>query len=93
MWDIDHVIPLSVFDFNDIENQEENKKLCYNWVNLRPLIKLGKEGNIAKSNKIIIDYIQKQIDDVSKYIKINTNFEYQNLSGMINWLRENTQVR
>ena len=93
-WDIDHVIPTSIFDFSNINNI----KLCYNWVNLRPLEKVK---NISKSNKIDLIYINKQIEDVQAYISVdcsstknnNTNYEYQSLSEMKNWLREKTQVR
>lgn len=82
-WDIDHVIPLSLFDFS----QEINIKICYNWINLRPL---EKKVNIAKSNVIQEIYINEHIKDIQKYLENNTNYEYQSLSEMINWLRVNT---
>jgi hypothetical protein len=82
-WDIDHVIPLSLFDFS----QEINIKICYNWINLRPL---EKKVNITKSNIIQKNYINEHIKDIQKYLENNTNYEYQSLSEMINWLRVNT---
>lgn len=83
LWEIDHVIPLSKFDFSD----SNSIKICYNWINLKPLLK---KDNIAKSNKIIKSFIDNHIITVNKYIQDNTNFEYQTLSEMIEWLREKT---
>lgn len=44
-WHIDHVLPVSSFDFS----KQEDRERCFNWTNLNPL-----EGveNIRKSNKI-----------------------------------------
>ena len=84
-WDIDHVIPLSKFNFNN----EVELKICYNWINLRPL---EKKTNILKSNNIDIEYINKHIDDITMYKNNNTDYEYQSLTEMLDWLREKTQV-
>lgn len=84
-WDIDHVIPLSKFDFNN----EVELQICYNWINLRPL---EKKINILKSDKIDIEYINKHINNITIYKKNNTNYEYQSLTEMLDWLREKTQV-
>ena len=35
-WDIDHIRPCSTFD---LESNEEQLKVCFNWMNLRPLWK------------------------------------------------------
>ena len=85
-WDMDHVIPTSILNFSI----EKNIKFCYNWTNFRPL---KKSDNMSKSNKLYFNYILNQINDVKKYIKNNTNYEYQSLEEMQDWLRENTQVR
>ena len=85
LWDMDHVIPTSILDFTN----ENNIKFCYNWVNFRPLLK---KDNIKKSNKIDLKYILNQIQDVKSYIINNTNYEYQGLAEMQDWLRENTQT-
>jgi len=52
VWHIDHTMPCSVFDFKI----EENRKACFNWTNLAPMI--GSE-NISKSNKIDVTRIAK----------------------------------
>jgi hypothetical protein len=45
-WDIDHVIPCSSFDMNDVQEQ----KTCFNWRNCRPY---ESTKNKIKHNKII----------------------------------------
>lgn len=80
-WEIDHVIPLSKFNFSE----NNDIKICYNWTNLKPLIK---KDNTSKSNKIIKTYIYDHINQAKEYIKQNTNFEYQTLEEMTEWLRE-----
>jgi hypothetical protein len=47
-WTIDHVNPCSIYDLT----KEENLNECFNWRNLRPMIKIN---NSKKTNKIIID--------------------------------------
>lgn len=42
MWHIDHVMPCSSFDL-------DNMKECFNWKNMRPF---KKEKNLKKSSKI-----------------------------------------
>ena len=45
-WHIDHIIPCSSFDLNNIEEQ----KRCFHYSNLQPL---WAEDNLRKSNKIL----------------------------------------
>lgn len=45
-WHIDHTIPCDYYDFSD----KENFKICFNWINLRPLEKIE---NLKKNSKII----------------------------------------
>ena len=61
-WDMDHVIPTSILNFSI----EKNIKFCYNWTNFRPS---KKSDNMSKSNKLYINYILNQINDVKKYIR------------------------
>ena len=46
-WQIDHIYPISKYDFTDINNFYE----CFHYTNLQPL---WAEENRIKSNKIII---------------------------------------
>ena len=46
-WHIDHIMPISSFNLNDVEEQ----KVCFNYRNTRPL--WGKE-NLSKGKKIIL---------------------------------------
>ena len=45
IWHIDHIIPLSFFDMNDITEQ----KLAFHWGNLQPLLS---SENIQKNDKV-----------------------------------------
>jgi hypothetical protein len=51
-WHIDHVLPVSSFDFS----KESDRQLCFNWTNLMPL-----EGveNMKKSNKISHEMVSR----------------------------------
>lgn len=46
LWEIDHIIPLSLFDFSDLEQQ----KKAFHYTNTRPL---AISENRTKSNKIL----------------------------------------
>lgn len=63
-WHIDHVIPCAHFDFT----KEEDIKTCFIWTNLRPLE--GKENN-SKKDKIIPEEIEKQKNQVSKFLLLH----------------------
>jgi len=82
-WHIDHVYPINQFNMSN----ELEKRICFNWKNLRPLN--GKE-NISKSDDIKIDYILNHYKDVVTYISNNNIImnEYQNLEETLDWLRE-----
>ena len=61
-WHIDHTMPCSVFDFAI----EENRKVCFNWSNLFPMI--GEE-NISKSNKIDMALVTKNKQIARDFMK------------------------
>jgi hypothetical protein len=63
-WEIDHVIPCSVFDFN----KEDDQLKCFNWTNLRPCWKID---NIIKGDKIIESIIQSHNSKVQEFINLN----------------------
>ena len=67
-WHIDYVVPCSSFDLT----KEEDRFICYNWCNLRPL---SKEENMMKSNKLLEDEIKhhKLIVEIYKALKSGTN--------------------
>jgi len=52
-WELDHVIPCAKFN---LEN-ESNKKICFNWTNIAPLLS---NENRTKNNKIINSHILRQ---------------------------------
>lgn len=58
VWHIDHVIPLSRFDLEDIEEQ----MVAFNWRNTMPLLA---SENLSKNNKIL----QVQVEQHLKYLK------------------------
>ena len=64
VWHIDHTMPCSVFDFNI----DENRKTCFNWTNLAPM--MGVE-NMSKSNKIDMTRIAKMKDLAHKFLLLH----------------------
>ena len=46
-WNIDHIVPCSIFDFTDPIEQEQ----CFHFTNLQPLWERGPNGNLEKHNK------------------------------------------
>lgn len=66
LWHVDHTMPCSVFDFSI----EENRKVCFNWTNLFPM--LGEE-NLAKSAKIDMALVTKNKEIARNYLKSHSN--------------------
>lgn len=67
VWHIDHVIPLSKFDFEN----EQDKFMAFNWRNTMPL--LAKE-NLAKNNKVLKPQIEQHLAALKTY-HIEKNIE------------------
>ena len=64
LWHIDHVIPISRFNLEDIGEQ----LIAFNWRNTMPL--LAKE-NLAKNNKIIPSQIEQHLKYLKDYHETN----------------------
>jgi hypothetical protein len=60
MWHIDHVIPISKFDLNDLEEQ----LLAFNWRNTMPL---SSKENLTKNNKIIKEQVEQHYKKLVEY--------------------------
>lgn len=81
VWQIDHIIPISKFDFSN----ENEKQICFHWTNLQPLFS---NENRSKSNKIELHYYFNNIVNVNRFNKKNKQYlGYQNLNESLNWLR------
>lgn len=68
LWHIDHVIPLSFFNLNDVNEQ----KLAFNWSNLRPF--LARE-NLKKNCKIYKDDTIIHMDTLKEFTNLNTGYQ------------------
>ena len=60
VWHIDHIIPLSKFNFDN----EQDKFTAFNWRNTMPL--LAKE-NLTKNNKVLKPQIEKHLVTLMEY--------------------------
>jgi hypothetical protein len=60
IWHIDHVIPLSKFNFE----KEQDRLIAFNWRNTMPL--LAKE-NLSKNNRILKPQIEKHLKSLTDY--------------------------
>jgi len=63
-WEIDHVYPCSRFDLSI----EADRQVCFNWKNMRPLLK---KANSLKTNKILDDEILKHDKIIQQYLTLN----------------------
>ena len=59
-WHIDHVIPLSKFNLENIDDQ----MIAFNWRNTMPLLA---KDNLSKNNKIIISQIEEHLEKLKEY--------------------------
>lgn len=66
LWHLDHVIPCSLFDFNN----ELEKYYCFNWSNYRPLYK---NKNLSRQNKLTYNDILLHDIRIKSFIFKNKN--------------------
>ncbi len=82
-WHIDHILPISIFDFSKINEQQ----ICFHWTNLQPLNGLE---NQQKSNKIELHHYFNNLVNVIRFNSKYKNFlGYQILNESLKWLRDN----
>lgn len=60
VWHIDHVIPLSKFDFKN----EQDALIAFNWRNTAPLLA---KDNLSKNNKILKPQIEQHLKTLTDY--------------------------
>ena len=60
VWHIDHVIPISKFNMDNLDDQ----LLAFNWRNTMPL---SREENLKKGNKIIKVQVSEHFEKIKKY--------------------------
>jgi hypothetical protein len=86
-WHIDHILPVSKFDFND----ENNLHICFHWTNLQPLII---EENLEKTNRIEHHHYFNNFISVFRFNKLNNQFlGYEALNKSLKWLRLELRYR
>lgn len=82
-WHIDHILPISRFNFNNINEIQ----ICFHWTNLQPL---PKKDNIAKLNKIQLHHYFNNMISVFRFNNIHKQFMgYQAVNESLQWLRKN----
>jgi hypothetical protein len=67
-WHLDHVIPIAFFDLI----KEDERYICFNWSNIRPL---EKKANISKSDNIVKDYILQHYEELKKFCALHERYQ------------------
>lgn len=83
-WHIDHIIPVSIFDFS----LQQDKYVGFGWTNLQPL---ERRENQSKSAKIQLHYYFNSIITIHRFIQ-NEQLdisEYQRIDESRSWIRNN----
>lgn len=81
-WQIDHILPISIFDFNN----EKSKYICFHWTNLQPL---PSYENRSKSDKLHLHYYFNNIVNINRFNKKYKNFlGYQTVNESLQWLKK-----
>jgi hypothetical protein len=80
-WHIDHILPVSKFDFGD----NRSMYICFHWTNLQPLV--GSE-NQEKHAKIQLHYYYNNIVNVCRFNRVYNQFlGYQAVNESLRWLK------
>jgi len=83
-WEIDHILPVSAFDFTEINNIQ----ICFHWTNLQPLIC---SLNRSKSAKLQLHYYFNNIVNIHRFNqKYNQFLGYQAICESNSWLKIKT---
>lgn len=84
-WHIDHVLPISRFDFTD----PTQGAVCFSWTNLQPLRACE---NQSKSNKILPHHFFNSLISAHRFIQNHglDQKEYQRIRESLSWLRAKT---
>lgn len=57
VWDVDHIVPTSVFNLQDSEEQ----RVCFNWKNMRPMERMANKSKSAKITLPLASWIPSHI--------------------------------
>lgn len=86
-WQIDHILPINGFEFND----DRAKNICFHWTNLQPLTCFE---NRSKSDKLLPHYYFNNIVNVNRFNQKYNNFlGYEILDESLRWLRSKLRYR
>jgi hypothetical protein len=81
VWQIDHILPISKFDFSI----EDNLHICFHWTNLQPL---QSKINRSKYNNFELHYYFNNLVNIHRFNQVHTQFlGYQTVSKSLQWLR------
>lgn len=85
IWSIDHVIPLSLFDLADPQQQ----LIAFHWSNMQP-----SKDNFKKGNKFRMWEYVNTLVSATRFIRMNEypSEWYQGLRESLNWLRNNSDM-
>lgn len=67
-WHLDHVVPIAFFELTN----EDERYMCFNWLNIRPL---EKTRNISKSDNIVKDYILQHYKELKKFCALHERYQ------------------
>jgi hypothetical protein len=82
IWQIDHILPISKFNFTN----ENEIKICFHWTNLQPLYS---NINNSKTNKIELHYFFNNIVNVNRFnSKYKQFLGYQTVNESLQWLKK-----